>query len=41
MTVLQADLKKYVDELIVHYLGVSHSLEGEAKEQRESFSSLG
>ncbi|MDX2368346.1 MAG: efflux RND transporter permease subunit [Colwellia sp.] len=40
MTVLQADLKKYLDELIVQYPGVSHSLEGEAKEQRESFGSL-
>ena len=41
MTVLQADLKAYLDELVVHYPGVSHSLEGEAKEQRESFGSLG
>lgn len=41
MTVLQADLKAYLDELITHYPGVSHSLEGEAKEQRESFGSLG
>ncbi len=41
MTVLQADLKSYLDELIVQYPGVSHSLEGEAKEQRESFGSLG
>jgi len=41
MTVLQADLKTYLDELITHYPGVNHSLEGEAKEQRESFSSLG
>jgi multidrug efflux pump subunit AcrB len=41
MTVLQADLKKYLDELILQYPGVSHSLEGEAKEQRESFGSLG
>jgi multidrug efflux pump subunit AcrB len=40
MTVLQADLKKYLDELIVQYPGLSHSLEGEAKEQRESFGSL-
>jgi len=40
MTVLQADLKAYLDELIVQYPGVSHSLEGEAKEQRESFGSL-
>jgi multidrug efflux pump subunit AcrB len=41
MTVLQADLKSYLDELISQYPGVKHSLEGEAKEQRESFSSLG
>ncbi|MCJ8318037.1 MAG: efflux RND transporter permease subunit [Colwellia sp.] len=41
MTILQADLKTYLDELITHYPGVNHSLEGEAKEQRESFSSLG
>lgn len=41
MTVLQADLKAYLDELITHSPGVSHSLEGEAKEQRESFGSLG
>ena len=41
MTVLQADLKAYLDELIEQYPGVSHSLEGEAKEQAESFGSLG
>ncbi len=41
MTVLQADLKTYLDDLVLQYPGVSHSLEGEAKEQRESFSSLG
>ena len=40
MTVLQADLKQYLDELVQQYPGVSHSLEGEAKEQRESFGSL-
>ncbi len=40
MTVLQADLKNYLDQLIEQYPGVKHSLEGEAKEQRESFSSL-
>ncbi|WP_404340824.1 efflux RND transporter permease subunit [Pseudoalteromonas mariniglutinosa] len=40
MTVLQADLKAYLDELVQQYPGVSHSLEGEAKEQRESFGSL-
>ena len=41
MTVLQAELKTYLDELIIQYPGVSHSLEGEAKEQRESSGSLG
>ena len=41
MTILQADLKSYLDELITQYPGVNHSLEGEAKEQRESFGSLG
>jgi multidrug efflux pump subunit AcrB len=40
MTILQADLKTYLDELLLQYPGVSHSLEGEAKEQRESFGSL-
>ncbi|QTH65024.1 efflux RND transporter permease subunit [Psychrosphaera ytuae] len=40
MTVLQADLKAYLDELVEQYPGVSHSLEGEAKEQAESFGSL-
>lgn len=41
MTVLQADLKAYLDELVEQYPGVTHSLEGEAKEQAESFGSLG
>jgi multidrug efflux pump subunit AcrB len=40
MTALNADLKQYLDELVAKYPGVSHSLEGEAKEQRESFGSL-
>ncbi|MDP4984249.1 efflux RND transporter permease subunit, partial [Pseudoalteromonas tunicata] len=40
MTVLQADLKEYLDQLVAQYPGVTHSLEGEAKEQRESFDSL-
>ncbi len=40
MTTLQADLKEYLDELVLQYPGMSHSLEGEAKEQRESFGSL-
>jgi len=40
MTALQASLKEHLDELVGQYPGVSYSLEGEAKEQRESFSSL-
>ncbi|MGS0536279.1 efflux RND transporter permease subunit [Pseudoalteromonas sp. SaAl2] len=40
MTVLQADLKGYLDELVQQYPGVDYTLEGEAKEQRESFGSL-
>ncbi|MBQ4834030.1 efflux RND transporter permease subunit [Pseudoalteromonas sp. MMG010] len=41
MTALQADLSQYLDELIQQYPGVNYKLEGEAKEQRESFGSLG
>jgi multidrug efflux pump subunit AcrB len=41
MTVLQADLEQYVQELVNQYPGVDYKLEGEAREQRESFSSLG
>ncbi len=40
MTVLQADLKVYLDGLVQQYPGVRHSLEGEAREQRDSFGSL-
>ncbi|MEI6894586.1 MAG: efflux RND transporter permease subunit [Colwellia sp.] len=40
MTVLQADLKAYLDVLILQYPDVTYALEGEAKEQRESFDSL-
>ncbi|PHZ84569.1 efflux RND transporter permease subunit [Paremcibacter congregatus] len=40
MTVLQADLTGYLDELMSQYPGVNYSLEGEAKEQRESYNSL-
>ncbi|XQW86790.1 efflux RND transporter permease subunit [Thalassotalea piscium] len=41
MTVLNADLKEYLDELMQKYPGVSYTFEGEAKEQAESFGSLG
>ena len=40
MTVLQADLNEYLQELLAGYPGVTWSFEGEAKEQRESFASL-
>lgn len=40
MTVLQADLSDYVNELVNQYPGVTSKMEGEAREQRESFSSL-
>ena len=40
MTVLNADLKPFLDELVVKYPGVSYSLEGEAREQQDSFGSL-
>ncbi|GAA61917.1 multidrug resistance protein, AcrB/AcrD/AcrF [Pseudoalteromonas sp. BSi20652] len=40
MTILQADLKQYLDGLMQQYPGVDYKLEGEAKEQRESFGSL-
>lgn len=41
MTVLQSELKVFLDGLVAKYPGISHSLEGETKEQRESFGSLG
>ncbi len=40
MTVLVKDLGQYLDELVSQYPGVSYTLEGEAREQAESFGSL-
>lgn len=40
MTVLQRDITAFVDELLLQYPDVSYVLEGEARQQRESFSSL-
>lgn len=40
MTVLQADLVAYLEDVMTQYPGVSYSLEGEAKEQRDSYGSL-
>jgi multidrug efflux pump subunit AcrB len=41
MTTLFEDLTAYVDELLIQYPGITYTLEGEARQQRESFSSLG
>jgi len=40
MTTLNADLNQFLTELMSKYPGVSYSLEGEAREQSDSFSSL-
>jgi len=40
MTVLQPDLRSYLDGLVSQYPGVKYTMEGEAKEQQESFGSL-
>lgn len=40
MTILNADLNQFLAELMSKYPGVSYSLEGEAREQADSFSSL-
>ncbi|WP_371188734.1 efflux RND transporter permease subunit [Thalassotalea maritima] len=40
MTILNAELKEYLEQLVQQYPGVSYSLEGEAREQAESFGSL-
>ncbi len=40
MTVLEADLKQFLDQLIRQNPGINYELEGEAKEQRETFGSL-
>jgi multidrug efflux pump subunit AcrB len=37
---ISADLQRFMDELLTKYPGVSYSLEGEQREQRESFGSL-
>ncbi|NVK40769.1 MAG: efflux RND transporter permease subunit [Oceanospirillaceae bacterium] len=40
MTVLAQDLRLFLDDLMLQYPGLSYSLEGEAREQQESFGSL-
>jgi multidrug efflux pump subunit AcrB len=41
MTTLTEDLTTWVDELLTQYPGISYTLEGEARQQRDSFDSLG
>jgi multidrug efflux pump subunit AcrB len=41
MTVLQAELAEFVQKLVNQYPGVTWKMEGEAREQRDSFTSLG
>jgi multidrug efflux pump subunit AcrB len=40
MTVLQADLRAFLDSTLARYPGISYDMEGEQREQRESFGSL-
>ena len=40
MTVLQADLKGFIESLLLKYPGIGYELEGEQRQQRESFGSL-
>lgn len=40
MTVLQSDLNSYLQELVNQYPDVTYVLEGEAREQKDSFNSL-
>lgn len=40
MTTLTADLREFLDQLLIQYPGITYTLEGEAREQRESFQSL-
>lgn len=40
MTVLQADLTAYIDSILPRYPGITYVMEGEQRQQRESFGSL-
>jgi multidrug efflux pump subunit AcrB len=40
MTVLQADLNDYINSLLAKYPGITFKMEGEQRQQRESFGSL-
>ncbi|MEM9172854.1 MAG: efflux RND transporter permease subunit [Pseudomonadota bacterium] len=40
MTLIEADLTAFIDSILPRYPGIDYSLEGEAREQRETFGSL-
>ena len=40
MTVLQDEIRSHMDKLILRYPGLKYAMEGEAREQRDSFGSL-
>jgi len=40
MTVMNTDLQTYLNDLMTKYPGVTYTLEGEAREQKESFDSM-
>jgi multidrug efflux pump subunit AcrB len=40
MVVLQADLKSFIDSILPRYPGITYEMEGEQRQQRESFGSL-
>ncbi len=40
MPILQADLREYIDGLLSRFPGISYEMEGEQRQQRESFGSL-
>ncbi|MDP2562700.1 efflux RND transporter permease subunit [Psychrobium sp. 1_MG-2023] len=41
MQLIQRELREFIDELLVLYPGIHYKFEGEAREQRESFGSMG
>ncbi len=40
MVVLQSELRQYIDDLLTRYPGITYDMEGEQRQQRESFGSL-
>ncbi|MFT5502073.1 MAG: multidrug efflux pump subunit AcrB, partial [Woeseiaceae bacterium] len=40
MVVLQSELRAYIDDLLTKYPGITYDMEGEQRQQRESFGSL-